>query len=145
MRLLTFLTLVFLTGHCTCQAQQDEALGKLRQRYSEEQIEDLRLNGHHKFIGLLLFYSASFEVMDHGVTRGPTPAEIELLNLHQFDALRSEKEDVLVFDDAIGKEIVLYSRTRFESLLLGTLSAEDRSAYLAYKSSALSIGTYKNP
>lgn len=143
MRIWTFLTLVLLTGQCACHAQQQEALGKLRQRYSEQQIQDLRLNGHHKFVGLLLFYSASFEVIDQGVHRRPTPEEIEMIDLHQFDSLRTEKEDVAVFGQVIGKQVVLFSRDRFETLLLSELNAEDRSAYLVDKSRALSLRTGK--
>lgn len=133
-----------LTGQFVCDAQ-DAALDKLRQRYTEAQIADLRNNGHHKYVGLLLFYSSSFDVVEEGAQRAPDQSEIAMVDLHGYDALRKEKEDVLVFDDVLGKEILLHSRARFESLLLGSLSADDRSAYLAYKSSAIPIATSKTP
>lgn len=120
---------------------QDAALQKLQSRYSAAQINDLRQNGHFKYEGLLLYYGRSFKVQEGLGFRDPTDQEILAVNLHDHDAARTLTEDVLVEDPAIGKRLLLFSRDRFEALVLSDLSESDRQAYLAYKASAtLPIG-----
>lgn len=114
---------------------QDAALLKMRSRYTADQIDDLRQNGHFKYEGLLLFYGRSFKVQEGLEFREPTDQEILAVNLHFHDAQRAQAEDVLVEDPAIGRRLLLFSRDRFEALVLNSLSEPDRQAYLAYKAS----------
>lgn len=106
---------------------------KLQARHAAEQIEDLRANGHYKYVGLLLFYGNSFLVKEQGAFRPPTEEEVLAIDLHAHDGIRKPHEDVEVEDPALGRTVLLFSRDRFEALLLERLDAGDRAAYLSYK------------
>jgi hypothetical protein len=123
---------------------QDAALQKLQSRYTAAQIDDLRQNGHFKYEGLLLFYGRSFKVQEGLEFREPTEQEILAVNLHFHDTQRAQAEDVLVEDPAIGRRLLLFSRDRFEALVLNSLSEADRQAYLAYKASMSWPSSAKN-
>lgn len=139
----TFMSIPLLLAPVVGNAQSEAALGKLQQRYTAAQLADLEANGHYKYVGLLLFYAASFEVEDQGQFHPPTEAEIAAIDLHAHDALRQEDADVVVLDAPLGKPVLLYSRKRSEEVLLAALNNADRAAYLAYKAGAFHDGAGK--
>ncbi|MBK8227230.1 MAG: hypothetical protein IPK70_08640 [Flavobacteriales bacterium] len=122
-------------------AQEGAALDKLQARFAPEHIEDMRQHSHYKYVGLLLYYGRSFQVQDGPLFRDPTDAEILGLDLHAYDALRTQSADVLVEDPYINRRILLFSRDRFEALVIEHLSESDRQAYLAYRAAALAAGS----
>lgn len=138
------IVLVFLAGQAA-SAQHHAALQRLQQRYTQEQIAELRLHAHYKYAGLLLFYSASFLVEHDGAFIAPNEHEILAVDLHAYDAARTHDADVVVDDAQLGRRVKLLSRRAFEDLVLQGLSPEDRAAYLAYKEAALAPGHAKNP
>lgn len=140
---LTFALIHLLVVSVAAIAQSEAALLKLQQRYTAAQLTDLATNGHYKYVGLLLFHAASFEVEDQGQFHPPTEAEISAIDLHAHDAMRQEDADVVVQDASLGKPVLLYSRKRFEEVLLAALNNTDRAAYLAYKAGALRDGAGK--
>lgn len=119
-------------------AQSPAALAKMQQRYTAEQVEEMRVRGHYKYEGLLLFYGSSFLVEEDGQFRSATEPEILGIDLHAHDALRETKEDVVVFDPLLHKQVLLLSRSRFEELVIASLSEADRADYIAYKARATS-------
>lgn len=129
---------------CTASAQSPAALARLEQRYSVEQLADMAQNAHYKYIGLQLFYSSSFLVVENGSARAATEAEIAAIDLDQYQHLRQEETNVRVLDTEIGKEILLLSRAEFEGMVLGQYDAHDRAAYLAYKAEATAVSTPKS-
>ncbi|MEO8590999.1 MAG: hypothetical protein ABI432_16595 [Flavobacteriales bacterium] len=132
-----FFILVAVLGMSTAVwSQSQAALDKLLGRYSAEQVEEMQLRAHYKYEGLLLFYSSSFLVLDNGVYRSATEAEIAAVDLDQYIGARAELEDVVVHDADLANDILLRSRQHFEQLVLGQLSADDRAAYLAYRASS---------
>lgn len=139
-RLLLLLTLLALGAH----AQQDAALQKVQSRYTAEQIDDLRQHGHHKYQGLLLFYGSSFLVQEGLEFREATEEEILMVDLHVHDNARLESEDAIVEDAATGKRLLLFSRDRFETMVLASLSVADRHAYLTCKAAALAPSALKS-
>ncbi|MBK9175838.1 MAG: hypothetical protein IPM46_05760 [Flavobacteriales bacterium] len=126
----------FLASTSAC-AQSPAALSKLQQRYSPEQVEEMRIRGHYKYAGLLLFYGSSFQVEEGGQFRPANEDEILAIDLHAHDAIRDTNEDVVILDPALNRQVMLLSRNRFEGLMLESLSSTDRADYLAYKSRAL--------
>lgn len=114
-------------------AQSEAAINQLRARYTAEQLTELQERSHFKYVGLLLYYSASFQVVDNGHHRAPSEAEIAQIDLHAYDALRHATNDVTVMDPQLGTPVLLFSRARFETLLLGELDATDRAHYMAQK------------
>jgi hypothetical protein len=118
------------------KAQSQAALDKLHQRYTAEQLEDMRLHAHHKYQGLQHYYAASFLVIDNGQPRAATEAEVAAIDIDQYRALRQEKNNVEVHDAMIGKDVVLLSRDAFERVVLDRLDEQDRRDYLAYKAAA---------
>lgn len=117
----------------------------MQQRYTAEQIADMREHGHYKYAGLLLFYSASFQVEHDGAFRPPMDEEVLAIDLHAHDGARSAEIDVVVEDASLGRRVKLLSRRAFEDLVLERLSAEDRAAYLAYRAAALASQGGKTP
>jgi len=138
MRSILFLLLPLALG---ANAQEGAALNKLQARFAPDQIEDMRQHGYYKYVGLLLFYGRSFQVQDGPLFRDATDAEIRGLDLHAHDALRTQSEDVLIEDSAINRRVLLFSRDRFEALVIEHLSESDRHAYLAYRAAALATGS----
>ena len=125
----------------SANAQGGAALDKLQVRFTPDQIEDMRQHSHHKYVGLLLYYGRSFQVQDGPLFRDPTEAEILGVDLHAHDALRSQSADVLVEDQVINRRLLLFSRDRFEALVIDHLSESDRQAYLAYRAASLATGS----
>ncbi|MBL0126563.1 MAG: hypothetical protein IPP83_03700 [Flavobacteriales bacterium] len=125
-----------VVGH----AQGPAALEKLRERYTEDQLNELRENTHYKYVGLLLFYDSSFKVLENGTYRAATENEIALVDLHQYDGMRRPNENILVDDAQLGKGILLLGRAQFRSVVLARSDAADRAAFLAYEAAA-----QKNP
>ena len=126
---------------CFCgiaQAQSAAALAKLNSRYNFEQLAEMQQNTRYKYEGLLLFYSASFLVLENGQARPATELEIAALDIDQYNGLRNQKTSVSVHDASIGKDLQLLSRDEFEKVVLAHLSESDAAAYLAYKAAALS-------
>ena len=119
---------------CRVWSQSPAALQRLSQRYDAVQLEDLRTNTHYKYVGLLLFYESSFLVVDGGQLRVATEDEILSIDLDGMNGLRSVEERVQVANAVKGRDIVLLSRNEFEALFLSHANAEDKAAYLAYKS-----------
>ena len=113
-------------------AQSQAALDKMVARYGMANVQDMFLNGHYKYEGMLLFYSASFLVADSGGYRAASEAEIAAVDLDQYNGYRTETESVVIQEDDIGRELLLLSRQAFEQLLLAQLNDTDRTAYLAY-------------
>lgn len=117
-----------------CCAQSEASLQRLRQRYSDDQIAEIRQNARYKYEGLLLFYGSSFEVEDHDEFRAAEESEVLAIDIHAHDQVRSITESVIVDDPILQRRIKLLSRSAFEQLLLDHLGPEDRAAYLDYKS-----------
>lgn len=130
------LSLVMMLCVCSGWAQSQAALDKVLARYSAEQVEDMRAHANYRFEGSLLFYAESFLVKEEGVFRNATEAEIASIDLHQYDGSRAEVEDVVVFDSALGTDVLLRSREHFEAIYLSRLNDDDREAYRAYKAMA---------
>ncbi len=119
-------------------AQSPAALDKLMQKYSHEQLAEIKLNTHYKYVSMLLFYAASFRVTENGIDRAATEQEIGLIDLDAYNTLRQEKTGIVVHDADLGKDIVLLSRFEFEKMVLAQLNEVDRAAYLTYKDQAQS-------
>jgi hypothetical protein len=132
------LLIAFFGGAATLQAQSAAALAKLQARYDASQLAEMQTETHYKYIGMLLYYSSSFLVVD-GTQRPATETEIAAVNLDQYASLRSKRDAVIVHDATLGKDLVLLSRDEFEAVVLGHLSIDDIVAYNAYKTAALSI------
>lgn len=128
----------------TCYGQNSAALEKLEGRFGRDQIAEMQAHTHHKYEGLLLFYSSSFMVLENGQERAATDAEIRAVDLDQYNHLRQEKMAVVVHDPQLGKDLRLLSRSEFEALVLSRLSETDRAAYLAYRSAAMELGSKHN-
>jgi len=142
MKLSCILLALFALGLGTCSAQCDSeaARAKLRDRFTDGQLEDMRMNGHYKYMGHVLFYAASFEVKDGTGYRAPTEEEIAAIDLHAHDGLRSAEEAVEVMDEQLQQVVRLLSRQAFEQLVMERYSDADRAAYLAYKASLQQSG-----
>ncbi|MBK7945769.1 MAG: hypothetical protein IPJ85_10865 [Flavobacteriales bacterium] len=123
------------------QCDSDAARAKVRERFSETQIADMRVNGHYKYMGLLLFYASSFEVKDEYGFRPASEQEIAQVDLHAHDGARRLEESVEVLDEQLQRVIRLLSRQAFEQLVMERYSDADRAAYLAYKASMLHAGS----
>ena len=139
-----FLCLLLWMAVGTASAQSPAALARLEQRYNPEQLADLAQNAHYKYVGLQLFYSSSWLVVENGSPRAATEAEIAAINLDQYGHLRQEESPVHVPETEIGKEIVLLSRAEFEAVVMGQYDARDRAAYLAYKAQATAMSSPKS-
>lgn len=139
-----FLCLLLWMVVGTASAQSPAALARLEQRYGAEQLADMAQNAHYKYVGLQLFYSSSFLVVENGSPRAASEAEIATMDLDQYHHLRQEGSSVHVPVTEIGKEIVLLSRAEFEAVVLGHYDARDREAYLAYKAQATALSSPKS-
>jgi hypothetical protein len=138
--------LLFVVVFASVARSQDPvAEQKLHARYSAEQIADMQVNAHHKYVGLLLYYASSFLVSDGAAYRAPTELEVAAVDLHQFDALRQAQESVVVFDPITGLYLKLLSRDQFEQVVLSHLDAPDRTSYLEHKSAQLGDAGLKQP
>lgn len=126
-------------------AQSPAAVQQVHARFSQEQIDDMLQRTPYKYHGLVLFYSASFLVMEDGSLRPPSEEEIAVIDLHQHDAIRRVGERVRVLDPVLGQGIVLLGRDEFEQVVLSNLSEPDRAAYLSYKAAALRDQEAKQP
>ena len=118
------------------RAQSPAALAKLTQKYGPEQVAEIKQHTHYKYESMLLFYAASFMVVDNGANRAGTEQEIESIDLDAYHTLRQENSNVSVHDAGLGKDIVLLSRYEFEKVVLAQLTEVDKAAYLAYKAQA---------
>lgn len=127
------------------RSQSQAALEKLHQRYSPEVVEDMQVNTHYKYAGLLLYYSSSFLVNDHGQLRAATEEEIAAVDLVQYDRMRSTTDRVGVRDAPVGKELILLGRDEFEQVVMAHLNAVDHAAFLAYKAAATGNTQVKQP
>lgn len=143
-RILLFFVLAFLSSSGAL-SQSQAALDKLHQRYAPEVVEEIRVNTHYKYAGLLLYYSSSFLVNEHGELRAATEEEIAAVDLRQYDRVRSTTERVAVRDAAVGKELILLGRDEFEQVVLSNLNAVDHAAFLAYKAAANQNAQVKQP
>jgi hypothetical protein len=125
--------------------QSPAALDKLAARYSPAQIEDLRTHTHYKYVGLLMYYDASWMVSDAGQLRLPTAAEIRAIDLDTWLPHRSVSERVTIPAALNGLDIVLLSRDEFETAYLASLSPSDRQQYEAYKALQQHLNLKSNP
>lgn len=141
----TWITCLGFLATASAWAQSPAALAKLNQRYSPEQVEEMRIRSHYKYAGLLLFYTSSFQVEEGGQFRSANEEEILVIDLHEHDEIRDSKEDVITHDPVLGRQVLLLSRSRFEEMMLDALSIADRADYLAYKSQALEDPSRKGP
>lgn len=132
------LLLLLVVGHTGyLRAQSGAALEKVEARYNPAQLADLQAQTHYKYVGLLLYYASSFQIVEHGQPRAATEPEIAALDIDQYASLRTEDRDVTVHDVGTGLDLLLLSRHAFETLVLGVLDDADTAAYLAYKAAAL--------
>ena len=144
LRLITFLfTILFSVS--AALAQSAAALQKLELRYGTERVEEMRVNAHYRYAGMLVYYSSSFLVNDSGQLRAATEEEIALIDLPRYDALRSVTARVTVHDADLQKDLVLLGRDELEQVMMQHLNAEDAAAYLEYKSVALRNAQLKQP
>lgn len=143
-RVLLFSFLVLFSAGAA-RAQSQAALDKLHERYAPDVVEDIRVNAHYKYTGLLLYYSSSFLVNDHGQLRAATEDEITAVDLDQYDRMRSTTDRVGVRDAAVGKELILLGRDEFEQVVMTHLNAVDHAAFLAYKAAATGNTQVKQP
>jgi hypothetical protein len=125
--------------------QSPAALEKLEARYQPAQIEDLRTNTHYKYIGLLMYYEASWMVNDGGQLRLPTEADIQATPLDSWLPLRSITERVTIPAALNGMDIILLSRDEFEAAYLARLLPADRQQYEAYKALQQNLNLKSNP
>ncbi len=144
LRLLPFLFGILLAA-TSAIAQSAAALQKLESRYGPEQVEEMRVDAHYRYMGMLVYYSSSFLVNDGGQLRAATEEEITKVDLPHYDALRSVTGRVTVQDEDLRKEIVLLGRDELEQVMLQQLNAEDAAAYLAYKTTSLRDVQQKQP
>ena len=126
-------------------AQGPAALEKLHMRYSEDQLNELRENTQYKYVGLLLFYDSSFQVLENGTYRAATENEVALTDLHLYDGMRRPNENILVDDAQLGKAILLLGREQFRSVVLDRLDDADRTAFMAYEAAARNDPEQKLP
>jgi hypothetical protein len=126
-------------------AQSQAALDCLVAHRTAGVVEQMRVEAHHRYMGELFFYSASFMVEESGVLRQPTEEEIAAIDLHVYDGIRLDGVRIGVQDPVLNAHIVLLSRSEFEGALLESLSHEDRAAYLDAKARALAPSTLKAP
>jgi hypothetical protein len=131
------MTLIAAFALTAVRAQSQAALQKMLDRYTLEQIELMYDRAHYRFVSLMSFYSRSFEVNDDGMYRAATEEEIALVDISQYDALRTEEENVIVYDATLTHELKLLCRNEFEQLVWDQLNEEDRAAYLAFKQHAI--------
>lgn len=124
-------------------AQKEAGRAKLLQRYGAETVAQMEVQTHYKYEGMLLFYTGSFQVMEGNAYRAPTEAEIMAVDLVAYDDLRQEKENVVVSDGILQKQLLLLGRVQLEELMLEALNEADRHAYLSYKASALKDASIK--
>ena len=114
-------------------------------RYSEDQLNELRENTQYKYVGLLLFYDSSFQVLENGTYRAATENEVALTDLHLYDGMRRPNENILVDDAQLGKAILLLGREQFRSVVLDRLDDADRTAFMAYEAAARNDPEQKLP
>lgn len=126
------------------QAQNAAALEKLQHRLNAEQIAEMQSRTHYKYEGMVLFYSSSFLVVDNGQSRAATDAEIQAIDIDQYNSLRNDKENVTVYDEVLRKDVILLSRKAFEAVVLAHLNEFDKKAYLAYVRTASEMALKTN-
>jgi hypothetical protein len=132
----------------TCKfafGQSPAAQEKLAHRYTPSQVEDLRINTHYKYVGLLYYYERSWLVQDAGQLRNPTEDEIRTVELDAWMPLRAVTERVTIPAGLNGMDVVLLSRDEFEVAYLARLDVHDRQQYEAYKAQQMSLQSKSNP
>ena len=132
----TLLLFSFLTISFFCYSQSDKIIiSKLSQimlekNYSSSEIAELS-KYPEKLAILDYIYSKSFEVS------GQTPVsneKFEKIDIIKYDLTRKLDSDVLVFDEASGLSIVLYSLNKMEEdkkKLMPSLSKTDPSSKIS--------------
>ncbi len=122
---------------CTAMGQSPAAMQKVAQKYSVDQLGEMKQATHYKYEGMLLYYSSSFLVLEDGQSRPASETEIQAIDLDSYQTQRQEKASVTVHDATLQKDILLLSRDEFETLVLSHLNATDKQAFLSYKSAAI--------
>lgn len=137
--------MVLLPFTCSLFGQSPAALEKLANRYQPAQLDDLRTRTHYKYVGLLMYYEASWLVSEAGQLRAPTESEIRLVDLDAWLPQRSVTDRVTLPAALNGLDIVLLSRDEFEVAYLARLDATDRREYEAYKATQQQLQQKSNP
>lgn len=146
MKMFTLLFTWALLSTCTLvHGQSPAAQEQLARRYSPSQVEDLRVNTHYKYVGLLYYYESSWLVQDAGQLRNPTEDEIRTVDLDAWMPLRSVTDRVTIPAGLNGMDVVLLSRDEFEVAYLTKLDAYDRQQYEAYKALQVNLQVKSNP
>ncbi len=146
MKTFTLIVLWTILSSCThAFGQSPAAQEKLARRYTPSQVEDLRVNTHYKYVGLLYYYEGSWLVQEAGQLRNPTEDEIRAVDLDAWMPLRSVTDRVTIPAGLNGMDVVLLSRDEFEVAYLARLDANDRQQYEAYKAQQMNLQAKSNP
>lgn len=109
MKTAILLTLCLLSGILSVRAQSSSAELKLKEIYTPSQIEDMQSHDPGKYNSLVWYFAHSWNVMEAGVARPATEAEILSVNIKPYDNVRKADEKVTVTDSESGLVLQLLS------------------------------------
>lgn len=138
----SLLTLAFTLMCCSLWAQSPAGLSRLEAAYSPAAIADMQQKDPGKLQGLVWWYAQSWRVVENGVSREPSAAEVDQIDIKVFDAQRQFDSRVRVSHEATGLQLELLSLDEAMAAAKTFYSTEKwdqiQASYQARKQNAIS-------